>query len=235
MIKRFYLISVTCFVLTWASVFVAPVLALDVYAEGAYTDTDLQVYLYADITPGDVPPLVSYGVKMTYSSNLTVTNAEKNEKIWYMGDGTTSGNKAYMNPDTSNAGEIIFIGGKLDTANPTAGVSGNRVLLGKAVFSRIDTTPVSITLELGRDGNYANFVGNDKTPLDGDVVFKCTLGERGDANLDGSVTPADMIAIKNAFYGGAPLIAPTIIADCNGDGSITPADMICIKNKFYSK
>jgi hypothetical protein len=37
---------------------------VDVYAEGAYTDTDLVVYIYAKINGGTV--LRSAGVKLTY-------------------------------------------------------------------------------------------------------------------------------------------------------------------------
>jgi hypothetical protein len=91
---------------------------VDVYAEGAYTETDLVIYLYADITPD----ILSYGVKLTYdTSELTLTGAEKNEAAWFFGDGTPTGNYDYMPPETATLGEVIIIGGKLDTAAPTGG------------------------------------------------------------------------------------------------------------------
>ena len=104
--------------------------AVNVYAEGACTDTDCAVFIYGDI----MPAILSFGVKLTYDpSALMVTSAEKNEAVWYMG--TPSAKEPYLSPETGTAGEVVFIGGKLDTAAATAGVSGTRVLLGKVVFS----------------------------------------------------------------------------------------------------
>ena len=88
---------------------------------------------------------------------------------------------------------------------------------------------------MAKGGDYDNFVTVNGNPIEGtaELTFGAiTVCERGDANADGSVTPADMIAVKNAFYGGAPLNCETA-ADCNCDLTVTPADMICIKNAFY--
>ena len=227
MIKKMVVWSLTGLFLTLFAVFSQPASALDVYAEGAYTDTDLHVYIYADI---DGAPLVSFGVKLTYSSNLTPVSAEKNETVWYMGDGTVAGNKPYMDPDTSAAGEIVFIGGKLDTADATAGVAGTRVLLGKAVFSRTDANPVSVSLSLGRDnGTYKNFVSNDKSIRDDDPInFSQTVVERGDANADSVITFADMSKIRAIMNEGIYVV----YSDCNDDGVITFADMSCVRSKM---
>ncbi|TNF95943.1 MAG: hypothetical protein EP297_11230 [Gammaproteobacteria bacterium] len=143
---------------------------VDVYAEGTYTESDLVLHIYADING---PNILSYGVKVVYSpSELTVISAEKNEDVWYTGDGTT--NYPYMDPETSVYGEVIIIGGKLDTSSPTDGVGGQRVLLGKIVFSRTDSNmpfSPSLSIELGKNAGYKNFVTTAGTVLDDVVTF----------------------------------------------------------------
>ncbi len=213
-----------------------------VYAEGAYTATDLVVYIFADITGS---PLCSYGVTLSYQvSKVTSSSATKNEDVWYFG--TASVKEDYMEPlvnETINAehpmATITFIGGKLDTGSPTAGVIGSRVLLGKAVFARVagQDTAFGITLDLGKPHpDFDNFVTTGTAVYDGTAALAfgpIKINARGDANADGNVTPADMIAVRNAYYGGT-VPANSIAADCNADGNITPADMICIRNKYYA-
>jgi hypothetical protein len=217
----------------------APAADVDVIVEGAYNASYLDVYLYATINAGN---LCSYGVKLTYDTGkLNTPTPTKNDAVWYFG--TTADKKPYMNPDTSTAGQIIFIGGKLDTGAPTAGVTGTRVLLGSVRFVRSEgslglgataETHFGITAAKGKESPYDNFVTTAGLVKDGaGVSFTTKVRERGDANDDGSVTPADMIAIRNAYYGGAALANP-LAADCNIDGSITPADMICIRNRYYA-
>ncbi len=211
---------------------------VSVYAEGAYTQSELVVYIYADI---DTPAIRSFGVKLGYSpTELTLTSASKEEAIWYLGD--SASNHPYMDPDGTTAGEIVFIGAKLDVNNPSAGVSGQKVLLGKARFARKSSdTPVAtpetffgIALNLGKEVPFTNFAAMDGVSLDSSVEFsRVTVRERGDANADGKITPADMLAVRNAYYGGAPLSCE-LAADCNGDGHVTPADMICVRNKYYN-
>ena len=200
---------------------------VNVFAEGAYTATDLVVYIYADINGGTV--LRSAGVKLTYpAAGLNVTSAEKNETAWFLGS------EAYMDPDTGTAGEVIFILGKLDTAAPAEGVSGTRVLLGKVTFDRTDSTmpyaPV-LSMVLGKSGDFANFV-DTATPavvMDGSVTFgTMTVKERGDANGDGNITAVDYVAIRNNL--SATDFPPYM--DCNNDGSISAVDYVCVRNKL---
>lgn len=207
--------------------------AVTVYAEGAYTENDLVVYVYADI---DTEALCSAGVKLFFNNTYLVLNrAEKNEDVWSMGDGLS--NHPYMNPE--NVGDsVIFICGKLDTNAPTAGVLGDRVLLGTVSFTRNDggPTPVAdpesyfgITLALGRGGSYVNFATSSGTPMDGSVDFTTKgviVRERGDANLDGIITNLDIFAVKDAKSGPY-----NVIADCNADEVISNLDIFCVKDK----
>ncbi len=209
--------------------------AVTVYAEGSYTENDLVVYVYVDI---DTEALCSAGVKLSFNNTYLVLNSvEKNEDVWFMGDG--SSNHPYMDPE--NVGDsVIFICGKLDLADSTAGVIGDRVLLGKVSFIRNDggATPVAdpesyfgITLALGRGGSYVNFATTSGTPMDGVVDFT-TKGvivcERGDANADGSINVADYIAIRNNL--NSTDFPPYM--DCNDDNSVNVADYICVRNKL---
>lgn len=219
---------------------------VDVYAEGAYTASDLVVYIYADTTGSTTTVLRSAGVKLTYKTyELTFDSAEKNESVWFLGT------DPYMDPENTivgDDGEVVIVLGKLDTDDPAAGVSGDRVLLGKVTFTREGSSmpfAPTLALGLGKTGDFANFVdtGVPANVLDDDDPASITFGsmtvrERGDANADGSVTPADIIAVRNAYYGDMPLGCEAA-ADCNDDSSdiypnVTPADMICIRNKYYS-
>lgn len=198
---------------------------VDVYVEGAYTENDLAVYIYADINGSSI---LSSGVKLTYeTSELTLTSAEKNESVWFLGSET------YMDPDTSTPGEVVIICGKLDEAAPLAGVSGDRVLLAKVRFARTESAmPFAPILHItyGKSGDYDNFVATNGTVLDGtDVAFgPITVAERGDANADGHITSADMFTIRS-LLGGTTYVC---FADCNDDGHITSADMFCVRNKL---
>ncbi len=203
---------------------------VDVYGEGAYTESDLVVYIYADIN--SPTELRSAGVKLTYeTAALTVDTTEKNESDWFLGS------ESYMDPDTSTAGEVVIILGKLDTGDATAGVSGDRVLLGKVRFNRTGSSiPFSPTLDLalGKVDPYANFVDTaeptanvlDDTGVNFGLI---TVKERGDANGDGTITGADRGAVKYFMVNGG-VAYPWM--DCNDDGTITGADRGCIKYKM---
>jgi hypothetical protein len=220
-------------------VFAMPGLALaqvSVYAEGAYTATDLAVYIYADINPSN--PLCSFGVALNYDENkLNVTSAKINEKVWYFGSPPPN-NIACPNCVSTTSGKIIFLGPRLDTSNPpastTAGVKGSRVLLAKATFSREPGKDANfgVLLSLGKDHPpFDNFVTSN-TPtvvLDNPSLFATvTIRERGDANADGVITNSDMFKVKD-------LIQSNIykcFADCNNDEVLTNSDMFCIKGKI---
>lgn len=200
---------------------------VDVYAEGAYTDSDLVVYIYADIDPA----ILSFGVRVGYPTGLTVTSATKNDGVWYFGEETPGYD--YMDPEDDGNG-VVIIGGKLDTDEPTAGVVGERILLGAITFSHSGLTDFSgITLTYGRgDGtsDYKNFVGTDAegTVYDGTgVSFTVDIYERGDANGSGSVTSADMFSVRSLI--GSDY---NVWADCNADGSVSSADMFCVRSKL---
>ncbi len=219
---------------------------VDVYAEGAINGTQLTVYVYADV---NVDNLLSYGVSLNYdTAELSVIDVQKdpepipytsNSTKWYLGESTA----VYRNnpaPDYSSPGEVIIIGGKLDPANPTQGVSqGARALLAVVTFGPADAEiPSSPTLFLSYargDGTqtYKNFVRLDNNApqvLDGADVYFGTVhvAQQGDANGSGDISPRDILFIKaNIGNENAPCYT-----DCNGDGSITPRDILCVKSKI---
>jgi hypothetical protein len=234
-----------CMVLAIAILWLLPTAALaadvDVFAEGAYsfnrtspaTTGKLVVYLYANI---NTDPLCSYGVKLSYNTaKLGSPTAEKNTDVWYMG--SSSPGNPYMNPDTSTAGQVIFIGGKLDTANPTAGVTGQRVLLGKVSFTRLDNgdpkpdpgTYFGIALALGKASPYDNFVTAGGLKKDGAIAFTNQVVEAGDANGNGAINSADAQRIGQIYNGTYPF---TVFADCNLNGSVNSADAQCVGQKY---
>jgi dockerin type I repeat protein len=205
---------------------------VDVYGEGAYTESDLVVYIYADIN--SPTELRSAGVKLTYeTAALTVDTAEKNESDWFLGS------ESYMDPDTSTAGEVVIILGKLDTGDATTGVSGDRVLLGKVRFNRTGSSiPFSPTLDLalGKVDPYANFVDTaeptanvlDDTGVNFGTII---IAKRGDANADGNITMADAMFVKHMFQSGLPYVC---YADANSDDGISMADAMLIKHIFQT-
>lgn len=217
---------------------------IDIYGEGAYSDAELNVYLYADISQERV---LCYGVKLLYNpSELTVSAVEKditpvpytsNTAKWYLGEDTAT----YRNnppPDTATPGEVVIIGGKVDPANPTAGIhSGTKIFLGKVTFvpvgAEMPANPV-LTLSLARDvGNYDNFVRLDEGStivMDGaDVSFgDVKIAALGDANADSTVNFQDMLFVKYIAQTGGN---NTPYADCNLDGIINFQDMLCIRAK----
>ena len=210
-----------------------------VYAEGAYTADDLVVYVYADI---NTDAICSAGVKLTYdNTKLTVDSAVKNDAVWYMGDGTT--NQTYMDPEDAGDG-VIIICGKLDTNNPTAGVIGDRVLLGIVTFNRDDVGAVptdpadaetyfGVTVELGRGGDFANFVTVAAgTEIDDVVVFDgAIVRERGDANADGSITNNDRAKVRDFIFSDMYVC----YADANKDGRITNNDRAWIRDMIFNQ
>jgi hypothetical protein len=157
-----------------ASSFTAMAADVDVYAEGAYTATDLVVYIYADINTAD--PLVSAGVQLSYdNSKLMLASAQKNDTDWYFG--TSALKFPYQDPqDTGSA--VVFLCGKIDETTPTSGVAGTRKLIGKATFTRTESAVLGTSPEtyfgsalgLGitrpAPDEFANFVTTGEAVLD---------------------------------------------------------------------
>ena len=222
--------------------FLAPAYAsaqVTVYAEGAYTDTDLVVYIYADIDAASTDEaLLSYGVTLKYNTtDLGTPVVEKNASDWYFGDKSDPYATPNAEPDTSTPGQVIIIGGKLDSAAPLEGVSGDRVILATVSFVRSSTNVPSAELYLGKGGTYANFVQIDGTDLDKTLsgtedesgsIGQVDIFQRGDADGDGYITTSDMFKVKGAM---ATKIYKCYV-DCDGDGYITTSDMFCIKGKM---
>lgn len=145
---------------------VLAVSSVTVYGTGTYTNTDFDLNIYGNISECN---LLSFGVKLSYNpADLTVNTAIKNENVWYFGDETTK--YPYMDPNSSGDGSVIIIGGKLDINNPTSGVVGNDILLGNVSFTRNNSNPPTISLGLGRDGKYKNFVTTEKMILDDQIA-----------------------------------------------------------------
>lgn len=211
--------------------------AVTYFTDCAWEGTELICHVYVD-TGGD--SLISGGVKLSYdTSKLSDPSAEKNEGVWFFGTegGTTY---AYMDPEVdTSAGTITYIVGKLDEVAPTAGVSGDRVIIGTVAFTRSASddpcsggNPVGfygLDLMLGRDGDYENFVSTTGVALDGDAVKGLIIAaERGDANFSCGFSTADYVATRNWIGKENP---PPYV-DCNGIGGVSTADYICIRNKM---
>ena len=195
---------------------------VNIYVEGAYTESNLTVYIYGDIdflTEG----LRSAGVKLTYdTSELIIDSVNKNEAIWSLGE-------EYMDPDISIPGEVVIILGKFDIDNPTTCVSGGRILLGIVQLDRTESSmPFNPTLgiALGKENPYANFVDTDGNILDDiDVHFgEITIARRGDANADGKISISDAMLAKYIFQIGGY----TCFADANADGKVSISDAMLI-------
>lgn len=145
-------LSLLFFLTPFVEAYAAP--GVSVYAKGTYTNSSADIYLYADIIDCS---LISFGVKLVYNpADLTVTTAEKNETSWYFGEDDNM--HRYMSPDTSLEGEVVFVGGKLDINDPTAGVTGNGILLGHVSFQRNNSNPLAFSLTFGRNDTCKNFV-----------------------------------------------------------------------------
>ena len=208
---------------------------VSVYAEGAYTESDLAVYIYADITAPT--ELRSAGVKLVYDDSVLTVVAPnpsdpkataKNEDVWFLGE------ESYMDPETGTTGEVVIILGKLDTAAPSEGVSGDRVLLAKVRFTRTESSmPFSPTLGLALGkvhpndptDKFANFVDTEDPAnvLDetGVSFGSITVVRRGDADASGTVNNIDMGAVRNLILAGGYVV----YADANDDDNVNNVDM----------
>ncbi len=212
---------------------------VDVYAEGAYTRADLEVYIYTDIKKG--VRLASGGVRLLFDpTQLAVIRAEKNEDVWYFSDGVKK--SPYMDPDfKTTPGEVVFAVGKLDAKAPQAGVTGKRVLLGRVLFGPVSGSPMPpnpasyvLGMTHGRGdgtGAFENFVTVDKKMLDktGGVAFKpIIIHLRGDADGNGLLGTEDIKRMEKTIEKNDN----PIWYDCNGDGRIDDYDIKCIRQQL---
>lgn len=220
--------------------------AVDVYAEGSIIDEALEVYIYADVSTEN---LLSFGVGLNYNpSELVVLEVEKdpvsipysaNGTRWYLGGALTS-YRSNPQPDVSEPGKVVIVGGKLDPANPGHGVdSGSRLFMAKVTFgpagTQIPKTPVLSLAYARGDGtsSYKNFVRLKQAApevLDGTGVrfLPVVVRVQGDADANGVISPRDINALKlNMGRTNAPCYM-----DCDGNGRITPSDINCIKSKI---
>lgn len=164
-----------------SALFAAP--STSVYAVGVYDESTVDILLYADIRECS---LISFGIKVRYIfSELSPVSVEKNENVWYLG--TQENKTPYMIPDVSTAGEVVIIGGKLDTNNPTAGVAGSSVRLGSISFERISPDTPELSLRFGKEGYFKNFVSSTGLVLDDQVggVQFLTVTLNTDEDADG--------------------------------------------------
>ena len=203
---------------------------VNVYAEGAYTATNLVVYIYADVTD---TPLVSYGVKLAYDPDeVDSPSVVKDNSVWYFGSAAAPLPTPNAEPDVSTPGEVVIVGGKINEAAPAEGVIGSRKRIAVVTFNRVDpATPPFIVLSPGKGGSYANFVQVDGTLLDAASAPAFEIGtvavhKRGDANKDGNINIVDMGTVKNMVLNSSY----SIWADANGDGVVNIIDMGQIKN-----
>jgi hypothetical protein len=206
---------------------------VDVTAEGIFTSQEFEVCVFADIND---KPLISFGVLVSYDDAiLSVNDATKAENVWYFGDGTT--NYPYMDPETGKPGDVVIIGGKLDEGDPTEGVDGLGVPLGRVKFDRSESSiplATTITLDYGRGlGDYKNFVATDGEVKDGPqptgVSFATVpIYRKGDVSKDGNLTNDDIFAVKDEINAGRY----SCLADCNGDGNLTNDDIFCVKDEI---
>jgi hypothetical protein len=155
-----------------------------VYGEASSTGELVSVRLLADITS---TPLLSFSLRLLYdSAALAVNEATKNESVWYLSDGKTR--YPYLDPDLSIPGQILIIGGRMDGLDQIRGIIGKQVLLGSAVFRRLNSTTPRFKLNLGRASPFANFASPEGKALEL-ISGEVTLGEISpnleDMDLDG--------------------------------------------------
>lgn len=180
--------------------------AVNVHGAGSSTGENVMVDIYADIT---TTPVISYTFRLHYNANaLRVTEAIRNDAVWYLGDAQNP--HPYDQPDSSVAGEVLFVGGKLDSNDPLAGVIGSDILLGRVVFERRTAVTPAFNLSIGHEGDYASFVTRDGAVLDalpGEVTFGTVWPSSQDKDLDGLTDKWEVEFfddIRRAFYWDDP-------------------------------
>ncbi len=232
------------------SAFTASAADVTLSLDGAYTDSQMVVSIYANIDATDGDPLVSGGVKLIYNTGeLTSPIAAKNDSVWYFGDGTVAGNHDYVDPDTSTAGEVVFLLGRIDsTETDQAGVSGPDVLLGTVTFTRnTSVVPVAdpatlfgLEASLGRDrtvhANYVNFASKAGVDLDSSIptsvsatyTAPCVLV--GDIDANGIVDSIDYNLFRTSYgWTGTPGTNPS---DLDSNGIVDSIDYNLFRSNY---
>ncbi|HUC84497.1 MAG TPA: hypothetical protein VL970_04820 [Candidatus Acidoferrales bacterium] len=158
--------------------------AVTVYGEATSTGPTINVNVYADIVND---ALMSFGVNLSYSpTDLYVLSARKNTNVWYM---AASGVQYdYADPDTSVAGQVRILGGRLDGSNPLQGVTGTNVLLGTVSFGRLTHNTPTFSLALAHATDFANFVTTNGNVLDsgsGSATLTAVSPDPNDTKLVG--------------------------------------------------
>ncbi|MCB2183224.1 MAG: hypothetical protein KQH63_14420 [Desulfobulbaceae bacterium] len=193
--------------------FTAAAATVQVYADATYTDTNMVVNIMADVDASDGDPLVSSGVTLSYNNGeLANPVAEKNENVWYFGDGTVAGNYSYIAPAIdAGAGQVVFLLGRIDsTETDQSGVSGTGVLLGTVTFDR-NTSDVPVADEAGTFGISVS-LGKDRTTYPSYVNFASKAG----SDLDGSVTYD-----STSYTADAPCV---LVGDFDGSNAVDLVD-----------
>lgn len=145
-------------------------------------------------------------------------------------------------------GLIFKVSAGKGTVSITMKTKGNRTLnvkIGDAeaqAFVQVERGEVTIPYNVEKDTHvyiygadasaYAKRRASGENTDNGVLIYgiKCTQEIMGDANQDGEVDVADIIAIANHILGSTPSTFSSAAADMNGDGEIDVADIIAIAN-----
>lgn len=235
---KFLVIGVTVLGMT---AFLAPsaiAAEIDVYLEGAYDDTYLDVYIYADINFTD-NALISYGVRLEYfTSELTFDSAVKNVELtdrdwtytsnptkWQLGNGANQDNPDPVDSESVTTGTrmVVFKGGILNEASPTEGVPVTalaRVFLGTVRFTAGTggSIPASPDLAL----TYAEDFSTDPDSYKNFVAY-----------VDGATPSGQVIDTDYPDDPSGVDFSSIIIykrGDANADGVVNSVDYIQVRN-----
>lgn len=168
-------------------------------------------------------------------TKYTIAIKTKGNNLNVRKEATSSSTSLYQTTSADNYPVIVL-----------AEVSGESVS-GNSTWYKIQSDP---TLDSARskivqdkgDYNFSNFYGY----ISSAYLFKVANGTnsdssqteiiKGDVNLDGQITPADYVKVKNHIMKKSTLDGDALkAADMNDDGQITPADYVKIKNIIMGK
>lgn len=196
-----------------------------IYGDGGFTDDQLTVIVFADIDADAEGVLCSATIKLSYPTDkLTNPVAVKNEVDWYMGQ--LNNKYPYTEPDTSTAGEVVILTGKLDSLSPDAGIAGNRIMLGSIRFDRILTAglpaPGEFALTKGKEPPFDNFVTVTGKQLDDFVTYHpITIRSMDQINLEKVIRTLQVIVDQEP-----DIVVRVAEFDENGDGRVSLEEAI---------